>query len=125
MVPSLCCVVETCDDLPSVRRHLATCLRANGASDETVESAQLLASELVSNVLAHTDSAAEVTATTEDHVLRVAVADESDEAPTIRPVDPTRVGGNGLRIVEAFAATWGTRRRPHHGKVVWFTLALP
>ena len=40
------------------------------------------------------------------------------------PVDPERIGGLGLRIVDQLASAWGVAPFPG-GKTVWATIAHP
>jgi anti-sigma regulatory factor (Ser/Thr protein kinase) len=98
---------RTAPDLPSAR----------------LEETLLMASELVTNVVEHTSSEPEVTVTQTRDAVRVEVGDEDPGSPKVQPLDPTRVGGNGLRIVDLWADTWGVRRRPDDGKVVWFSVS--
>jgi hypothetical protein len=51
----------------------------------------------------------------------VEVLDQSDEEPQLLPLDLDRLGGNGLRLVEALADHWGVSRFPH-AKSVWFVV---
>jgi hypothetical protein len=86
------------------------------------ETAVLLTSELVTNVVVHTDSAAVgVHAQCDGTWLRVAVCDAAT-AP-LQPVgggkEPPSGGGRGLWQVEALAARWGCEGLAD-GKRVWF-----
>lgn len=115
---------STPTDIRTVRHGLRHQLCALGMSDERIDEAVIITSELVANVLGHTESVALVTVATEAERLRVAVADRSSLLPVLRPVDPARVGGNGLRIVDDFAETWGATAVPDEGKLVWFTVRI-
>lgn len=87
------------------------------------EAALLLTSELVTNVVVHTDSAGvDVRAHCDGARLRVSV----DDATTtlLNPVrgggpEPPAGSGRGLWLVEALAARWGCEALPD-GKRVWF-----
>ena len=59
-----------------------------------------------------------------DETVRVTVTDWSDESPRVLPPDPTRVGGVGLRVVEAIATAWGVAPFPG-GKTVWASIGRP
>jgi len=50
------------------------------------------------------------------------VSDSSDDRPRLLPVDPTRVGGVGLRVVDELSTAWGVSQFPG-GKTVWATFA--
>lgn len=109
-------------DVGSVRRGVLTdaepWLDASRLSDALV-----MVTELVANVLTHTASEARIVVQVTDDAVCVFVHDDDEHSqPTMRPVDPTRVGGNGLRIVDSLADTWGTIDHPGDGKSVWFRL---
>ena len=95
-----------------------------GASAETVEIAELLVSELVSNALVHGLGDATLIAEITKTHLHVEVLDsESTVTLTPLPRDATREGGRGLAIVDELATAWGVEPRLV-GKAVWFDLAL-
>ena len=79
----------------------------------------LATSELVTNVVKHTDDGGELNAWLEPGgALHVEVHDTDPTLPTL--IEPTDVGGRGLRILEALADEWGTAPT-ETGKVVWAT----
>lgn len=91
----------------------------------TVEDAELLVSELVTNVMRHTPATcAYVGMMASDDTIRVEVTDSS-LAPPERRVHPDlgEPGGLGLGIVDAIATRWGVVPSVD-GKTVWFELAL-
>lgn len=121
---------------PQLRRRLKRCdLRAvaevRGALRDLLrhwglpgraETAELLASELVTNALVHTDRDAFVTATVGPRRLRVEVRDRVARGPRVRaPRESEDVNGRGLVLVQSLADTWGVRAQSA-GKVVWFEL---
>lgn len=83
----------------------------------------VMASELVTNVIAHTRSRPRLAVTCEDDEVRVEVSDDDPGVPEVRSLEPGRIGGNGLRIVDAWSRRWGVERHPDDGKTVWFTVA--
>jgi signal transduction histidine kinase len=85
--------------------------------------ALVMVSELVTNALEHTTSAASVEVTRTADGLQVGVHDDGDGWPTIALTPAPRVSGNGLRIVAAWSAGWGVRSDPAGGKTVWFSIA--
>jgi anti-sigma regulatory factor (Ser/Thr protein kinase) len=97
-------------------------LSAPDLSSARLEEALLMASELVTNVVEHTSSEPEVTVTQTADSVRVEVGDEGPGTPVVQPPNPTRIGGNGLRIVDRWSDTWGVISRPGDGKVVWFSV---
>ncbi|MFI2345680.1 ATP-binding protein [Streptomyces sp. NPDC019443] len=114
-----------CADLtavPEVRRALRELLRHWGKQD-TAEVAELLASELVTNALVHTDHGAVVTATVAASTLRVEVRDFMAGLPVPDVPAAAHLGthGRGLVLVQSLADAWGVRTHGV-GKVVWFEL---
>jgi len=86
------------------------------------ETALLLTSELVTNVVVHTDTVdVEVRAHCDGTRLRVCVDDAAVTPP--RPFrsssEPRSGSGRGLWLVEQMAARWGCQALPD-GKRVWF-----
>jgi len=113
------------------RRFVRSALDAWGYPD-AVADAELLVSELVTNVLMHsgaTSAAVSVTAPLPGDggpgTVRVEVADPGS-APlvpgAIHP-GPREPGGLGLAIVDAIASDWGVVQ-DDGGKTVWFELGL-
>ncbi|QDY77907.1 ATP-binding SpoIIE family protein phosphatase [Streptomyces qinzhouensis] len=97
------------------------------ADPEQVDAAVLMVSEMVTNVLVHTDGnallAARVTAATgpAPRVLRVEVADSSDELPHKRRPGELASSGRGLVLMEMLADAWGVDPQGE-GKCIWFEL---
>ena len=82
----------------------------------------LVVSELVGNVVRHTQSAAvEVRLARLDHGVLVEVEDASATPPHLFKSSWMDVRGRGLRVVADLAAAWGFRWVPG-GKVVWAQL---
>jgi anti-sigma regulatory factor (Ser/Thr protein kinase) len=104
------------------RRFVAAVLNGCALTDTAV----LLASELVTNALAHTPSGTggsfEVIVWRDaDSVLIAVLDDGSDGSPATMAVDLESDSGRGLGLVAALADRWG-----HHGgtaaRAVWFLL---
>jgi two-component sensor histidine kinase len=95
-----------------------------GLPDETVYTARLLVTELVSNAVLHGRGSIRLTVARDHTGVRVEVHDESPHLPEVMDRLPMAEHGAGLRLVSAMAATWGaeplTDGQP--GKRVWFTL---
>ncbi len=102
------------------RRALARFL----GDDDRLPSAQLAASELVTNVVRHGEASArgafELRISARDERLRVGVR---GPGPRFVPVveHPNQSGGWGLGIVAAITRDWGIDDEPG-GVVVWFDL---
>jgi anti-sigma regulatory factor (Ser/Thr protein kinase) len=85
--------------------------------------AVLIISELVTNALRH--GLGEIvarSALTDGGVLYLSVTDSGQELPELLPVDPSRVGGVGLQIVDRLSSQWGISPFPG-GKTVWVTMS--
>ena len=99
-------------------------IQAAGASAETVRTAELLTSELVTNAVKYGPADGRITVTTQEGhgVLGVTVSDDSHCPPVIRDPHPTDVGGRGIRMVDTLANDWGVHMHQGDGKSVWFRL---
>ena len=91
--------------------------------DGVGEITEILAGELVANVVRHVGAAGTLRASSHDGTLRVEVDDVNAEAPVVRRSGPTRVSGYGMVLVDELANRWGVDRHPN-GKTVWFELDL-
>ena len=82
-----------------------------GPTDAQADDALLVVSELATNALQHGLGDVVVRAEIDDdRAIQLSVTDSGDELPALQPVDPDRVGGLGLRIVDQLAA--GVGRAP-------------
>ncbi|MDI3402878.1 ATP-binding SpoIIE family protein phosphatase [Streptomyces cavernicola] len=95
------------------------------AEPEQVDSAVLMVSEMITNVLVHTDGDALLLVEAQGEVgerrLRVEVADSSDELPHKRHPGELASSGRGLVLMELLADAWGVTPRGE-GKSIWFEL---
>ncbi|NBE51945.1 SpoIIE family protein phosphatase [Streptomyces boluensis] len=95
------------------------------ARPEQVDTALLLVSELLGNVLVHTEHAAvlraDVGGMQGGRRLRVEVTDRSDEVPHRRAPGELSSSGRGLVLLDLLAHQWNIRPEPE-GKTVWFEL---
>ncbi|OKI00205.1 phosphatase [Streptomyces sp. CB02923] len=93
--------------------------------EDQVDSAVLMVSEMVTNVLMHTDGdallVAEITGVRGSRRIRVDVADSSDELPHRRTPGELASSGRGLVLMELLAGAWGVDPRGD-GKSTWFEL---
>ncbi|WP_181799530.1 ATP-binding SpoIIE family protein phosphatase [Kitasatospora acidiphila] len=108
-----------------LRGELRDALRRWGVA-ELIDTAELLASELVTNAIRHTDRDAMFTARLyredgREPRLRIEVEDESDLWPKRRTPGEQASSGRGLMLVEALADSWGVEPRGS-GKRMWFEL---
>ncbi|GHG20757.1 ATP-binding SpoIIE family protein phosphatase [Streptomyces zaomyceticus] len=96
--------------------------------EDQLDSAVLMVSEMVTNVLVHTDGdallVAEVACGEKARRLRVEVSDASDELPHKRHPGEMASSGRGLVLMEMLADAWGVDPRGE-GKAIWFELNEP
>lgn len=96
-----------------VRRHVAP---------ETADTAVLLTSELVTNVVVHARTPMTLHLDLTADAIRIAVADEVPRVPIPRTSHESRLTGRGMNLVASLAAKWGVEPCPS-GKTVWFELS--
>ncbi|MCX5200169.1 SpoIIE family protein phosphatase [Streptomyces sp. NBC_00237] len=110
--------------IAGTRRQLRELLH-DWADEDQVDSAVLMVSEMVTNVLVHTDGDALLTARATGPVgsrtLHVEVTDVSDELPHKRRPGEMASSGRGLLLMEMLAHKWGVDPRGE-GKSIWFDL---
>jgi anti-sigma regulatory factor (Ser/Thr protein kinase) len=94
-------------------------------SADQVDSAVLLLSEMLTNVLVHTDAdallLAEVRGEAGERRMRIEVTDTSDDLPHKRRPGELASSGRGLMLIELLADVWGVDPRGE-GKSIWFEL---
>ncbi|MEU9451078.1 SpoIIE family protein phosphatase [Streptomyces sp. NPDC048277] len=106
------------------RRFSKRTLRSWDVTDDAMDTALLVVSELVTNALIHTGGPVRLDLTLVDHRLRIAVADASPRSPVKPPnIGWEATGGRGILLVEAMSAAWGTVP-VSGGKQVWADLVL-
>lgn len=107
----------------AVRRIVQRELEATGHR-QAIADVQLLASELVTNAVVHTDCPeCLVELECDDEHIRFSVHDcDSVRLPRLLTPDPERYGGMGLHIVNDVARCWGCDP-DGRGKSVWFEVS--
>ncbi|MEU9287992.1 SpoIIE family protein phosphatase [Streptomyces sp. NPDC048275] len=106
--------------LIEARHMIRAAVRAWGAQERTDE-IELVADELITNALIHTEGAAIVTLrvlTGPDRRLRAEVEDCSSALPRRREAGESGVSGRGLLLVDRLTDVWGVEARGR-GKCVW------
>ncbi|MEV7887257.1 SpoIIE family protein phosphatase [Streptomyces sp. NPDC002817] len=106
--------------LAEARHMIRAAVRAWGARDRADE-IELVADELVTNALMHTEGSAIVTLRVlagSDRRLRVEVEDSSSALPRRREAGESGVSGRGLLLVDLLTDVWGVEARGS-GKCVW------
>ncbi|MFF9206113.1 SpoIIE family protein phosphatase [Streptomyces sp. NPDC014986] len=106
--------------LSEARRLIRTAVAAWGAPERTDE-IELVADEMITNVLMHTEGSAVLTLrllTGGGRRVRVEVEDSSSALPRPREAGESGVSGRGLLLVETLTDVWGVEARGG-GKCVW------
>ncbi|MGW0822860.1 SpoIIE family protein phosphatase [Streptomyces sp. NPDC002845] len=112
--------------LAEARHLIRAAVRAWGAR-ERADEIELVADELVTNALMHTEGSAIVTLrvlTGSERRLRVEVEDASSALPRRRDAGESGVSGRGLLLVDRLADVWGVEARGG-GKCVWCEFLVP
>lgn len=106
------------------RRFLGGTLAAWGVDGDTVDTAILCLSELVTNALIHTDAGCDLRVVLDRGVLTTTVRDGGSSVVVDLSgvaVDPLAVHGRGLQLVDALSTRWGSELDAG-GMTVWFVL---
>jgi len=104
----------------SSARHWAAAIAEEWGLHDVVDVLQLVVSEMVANAVMHAGTDCVISLRLAGPTLTVEVSDGSPEIPSLVH-DDGAIGGRGLRIVAAVAATWGYERLDE-GKRVWAEL---
>ncbi|MHC3393157.1 SpoIIE family protein phosphatase [Streptomyces lavendulocolor] len=111
--------------LSAARHMIRAAVRAWGAG-ERADEIELVADELITNALLHTDGGAIVTLRMlagHERRLRVEVEDRSSALPRRREAGLSGVSGRGLLLVDRLTDVWGVDSRGT-GKCVWCEFTL-
>jgi anti-sigma regulatory factor (Ser/Thr protein kinase) len=92
---------------------------------DTLQIAELIVSELVTNAIVHTDDEVELCIAHQDRQLRIEVTDGQPDcgAVTMRTSQDWATDGRGLRIVDRASRAWGCTPNGYQ-KIVWAELDL-
>jgi anti-sigma regulatory factor (Ser/Thr protein kinase) len=114
----------------AARRFLRERVAEWAVDRDAADTALLCLSELVTNAVIHAGTASELRVTVEQGVLTVTVRDLGGLGPKTTvdaepsgDLDPLRVDGRGLMLVEALSDRWGSERDVT-GTTVWFAVEL-
>ncbi|MGV9249887.1 SpoIIE family protein phosphatase [Streptomyces sp. NPDC003697] len=114
--------------LAEARHTIRTAVRAWGARERS-EEIELVADELITNALMHTEGAATVTLRVltgihRERRLRIEVEDSSSVLPRRREPGEAGVSGRGLLLVDRLTDVWGVEARGG-GKCLWCEFTVP
>lgn len=109
----------------TVRHELIADLKSRGVCADAVDTAALVASELVGNAVRHTsqDRDLDVHWSIGPDEIYFSVDDLSPEMPRANPADSGATGGRGLMIIQALSSAWGYEPTSR-GKRVWARVPL-
>ncbi|GAA0839572.1 ATP-binding protein [Streptosporangium amethystogenes subsp. fukuiense] len=115
----------------AARRWVLGILDGHPTATETLETLELLVSEVVTNAILHSDSAGPdglitVRVGLGGGLIQVEVIDDGSatSVPAIRTTDDDSLSGRGLSWVDRLARAWGADHDDEVGGVVWFRLAI-
>ncbi|MGP3972633.1 SpoIIE family protein phosphatase [Streptomyces sp. 8N114] len=111
--------------LHAARHALRTALH-RWSLGSLADTAELLASEMATNALLHTEGDATLTARpvrNGGRALRITVTDTSPTSPQRRAATEQSTSGRGLMLIEELATDWGVEPRGN-GKRVWCEIPL-
>jgi anti-sigma regulatory factor (Ser/Thr protein kinase) len=109
--------------VPEARQAIRTLLGARGLPADTVDVAELLVSELVTNAVKYGDPPVWLLVELRPGLVHASVSDTSEALPHRREVTPASEGGRGLLVLDALAGSWGAAVAGA-GKYLWFDLPV-
>ena len=95
-----------------VRRHV------DSADDDLRDSAELLASELVTNGVLHARSPMTLGVVARETCVLIGVRDDNEDVPAEHHASLSDEGGRGISLVASIARRWGVTPQAH-GKIIW------
>jgi anti-sigma regulatory factor (Ser/Thr protein kinase) len=109
----------------AARAWLTDVLGEPAGDDQVRADLLVMVSELVANVIQHTDSVPVLAVLHGVGSVRIEVSDQDLRRPEMPDARPERIGGNGQRIIDAWSHRWGVDVHPTDGKTVWFVVRQP
>jgi anti-sigma regulatory factor (Ser/Thr protein kinase) len=112
---------EISPDAPRAARRFVVETLAGLVCANRVADAQLVVSELVTNVVVHARTDLTVAVALSSDAIRIEVRDRDKTPPKPRPTSACSLSGRGLPLIDALTSAWGVEQFGH-GKVVWAQL---
>ncbi|MFF3689990.1 ATP-binding protein [Streptomyces sp. NPDC002187] len=114
-------VPASAEAVSRARRRVVAIVRSWGAplDEEALGNLALLASEVITNAIRHTEAPCAVCVRWTGRRVRVEVTDADPIKPHAAYAGPADEDGRGLLLVSTLAADWGTKP-DRAGKTVWF-----
>jgi serine phosphatase RsbU (regulator of sigma subunit) len=104
------------DAVPQARQFAKETLA--GLPSETLDDAELLVAELVTNAFLHAGPPVTLRVACDDQLVRLEVQDEGHNIPMLVTGRGESMTGRGLSLVSALSTGWGVEGAPS-GKIVW------
>jgi hypothetical protein len=114
------CDPRTVAQVRAILRRLAVAWQY----ESILDAVELVASELVTNVVVHTADHAWLQLMRNDSVIRLATVDGDARKAELKVAGPADEAGRGLVIVHALSSSFGVEYAGH-GKRVWAEFVLP
>jgi anti-sigma regulatory factor (Ser/Thr protein kinase) len=117
---------ESCppaSEVPFARDQLTQVLAEWGLTGEAAEPTQLVVTELISNAIDHARAPIQLTVSFPGDSVRVEVHDSAAEPPRQQSLDPHRLRGRGLHMIDAVSSQWGWTPDAA-GKTVWADVSI-
>jgi anti-sigma regulatory factor (Ser/Thr protein kinase) len=111
----------TLEDVVAARRFACRVV-ADAGHAHAVSAVALATGELAANAVEHAGTAFEVVVIVSD-VVRIEVADGSDQLPVRLDVEPDALSGRGVMLVDLIGSAWGVVVEPA-GKRIWVEIDL-
>jgi anti-sigma regulatory factor (Ser/Thr protein kinase) len=109
--------------VPFARDQLTQVLAEWGLTGEAAEPTQLVVTELISNAIDHASAPIKLTVSFPGDSVRVEVHDSAAEPPRQQSLDPRRLRGRGLHMIDAVSSQWGWTPDAA-GKTVWADVSI-
>jgi anti-sigma regulatory factor (Ser/Thr protein kinase) len=116
-----CLLPPAPESVSAARRFVVESL--SGMSQETLDNAALVVSELATNCVLHAGGDFLITVTASRTEIRIEVTDSGAGTVQIQHPSPDEAHGRGLQIVNALSRDWGIQPA-RRGKTIWFTLPV-
>src|SRR4051794_7103002 len=111
------------ESVARARIFVRRCLQRTGATDDDIDTAVLLTSELVTNAVVHAATTIRLRVLLDRAEAMIDVEDASRRQLAFGESSPDALGGRGLELVARLALRHGSYAIPDDGKHVWFTVA--
>jgi anti-sigma regulatory factor (Ser/Thr protein kinase) len=109
--------------VPAARALLRERLSSADVPEDSISTAELLVSELVTNAVKYGQAPMWLLIELRPGLVHASVSDSCADLPRRRGADPDSEGGRGLLVLDALAGSWGAVTAGN-GKYLWFDLEV-